>query len=55
MLYILLILLVLLMFMAFFEDYISERDRLWLFIGTAAVMALVAGFRPDDVLSSIPI
>ena len=49
MLYILLILLVLLMFMAFFEDYISERDRLWLFIGAAAVMALVAGFRPDDV------
>ena len=49
MLYILLILLVLLMFMAFFEDYISERDRLWLFIGAAAVMALVAGFCPDDV------
>ena len=49
MLYILLILLVLLMFMAFFEDYISERDRLWLFIGAAAVMTLVAGFRPDDV------
>ena len=42
MLYILLILLMLLMFMAFFEDYISERDRLWLFIGAAAVMALVA-------------
>lgn len=49
MLYILLILLVLLMFMAFFEDYITERDRLWLFVGAAAVMALVAGFRPDDV------
>ena len=49
MLNILLILLVLLMFMAFFEDYISERDRLWLYIGTATVMALVAGFRPDDV------
>ena len=49
MLNILLILLVLLMFIAFFEDYISERDRLWLFIGAAAVMALVAGFRPDNV------
>ena len=49
MLNLLLILLVLLMFMAFFEDYIPERDRLWLFVGAAAVMALVAGFRPDNV------
>ena len=49
MLNLLLILLVLLMFMAFFEDYISERDRLWLFVGAAVVMALVAGFRPDNV------
>ncbi len=49
MLYILLILLVMLMFMVFFEEYISERDRKRLFYSTAAVMAVVAGFRPDDV------